>query len=786
MATKKKKQKHIRQVSPADLVKVAEGHLQRGQVDEAIQNLKLAEKGLKPRATPDDRKITIPPQIAAAQASFPPLMARALAARALVSSDLKQRLAELEEAASYAPEDPRYLLALGACRLLSGEAEAAYSYFQRADELSPGDALVTRAFVLGLLATARAREAGELIGQTPEERRNSDWQRLAAIHGLSDGGGANAQSDPLLSGLSHLAAGETGRAEERLGALPMPGHNPSRAEAARMATQLFYSGALHFNARRYQAAIGDWREAQRLAQEHKLNLPWLDRLAAYYHQIAESAIRENPALAVECWQEALKAAPGDQAAQVNLAAVKRSQALHAWSAGDVRLAAQIWQEALQTSPQDEQLLRYLAIAGEKLERKTEAVTHWRALARVWRRQAKSRASEAGFKDRLLRLEQHLVTLMLETGHADQEIINELEAALKFDPENQKLRLQVAERLMEAGKSQQALKHLNEVEKQHGLSVDLLVRKGIAADMLGRHAEARKTFERAMQLDPANAQARRFFVMFLGQEAIRADERNDLRRAIELCEEQLAVDPSFDPAMIHLASLHLDLGRKAEAKKLIARFIAAGPNSPHKHVEAGDVYLDHRMKKEAETFFKKAIELEPSADCFAAIGTCYWEADEEKKAVKYFNHAAETASVEMLIGIAMTLTEGQRTQDAERFLELAIRRDPNHPVPYLIRGIAATFNPILLLLNPKALEDAVKDLAEAERLMEGKAQYEAILPEIRTARRMLEQGPPDFDPSNPFLFDDDDFDDDFDDDDPFFLDFPPPRAKKKSTKKARKR
>ncbi|MCI0387351.1 MAG: tetratricopeptide repeat protein [Acidobacteria bacterium] len=781
MATRKKRQKYIRQVSPADLVKLAEDELRRGQVEEAIRNLTLAEKELKPRVRPDGKKITIPPHLAAAQTSLAPLMARALAAHALASLAPEQRLADFEEAARYAPDDTRYLLALGACRLLMGEAEAAYSHFQKADDAHPGDALVTRAFALGLLATGRAKEAGELIGQTLRERSDGAWRRLAAIHGLTNGGGANAQGDRLLSGLSHLAAGEAERAREQLDALPMPDHNPSRAEAARMATQLFYSGAIGFNARRYQAAAGDWREAQRLAQEHKLDLPWLDRLIAYYHKIAELTIQEDPALAVECWREALKTAPDDKAALANLVAVKRSQGLHAWNAGDIRLAAQIWLEALQNSPQDEQLLRCVAIACEKQNHKTEAVTHWRALARVWRRQVKSRASEAGFKDRLLRLEQHLVTLMLETGHDDQEIISELEAALKFDPENQKLRLQAAERLMEAGKSKQALKHLDEAEKQHGLSVELLIRRGIAVDMLGRHAEARKTFERAMHLDPASAQARRFFLLFLGQEVARASERGDAQRAMKLCEEQLALDPNFDQPMIRLASLYLKLGRKAEAKKMVERFLGADPDSPQKRVEAGDVYLDHGMKKEAETLFKKAIELDPSADCFTAIGISYLEANDLKKAINHFDLAAKTASVEMLIAIAMALTEEQRTRDAERFLNIAIERDPDHPMPHLLKGLFATFNPILLLLDPKRLNEAIKELAEAERLMTGKAEYEGILSEVRAARRFLEQGPSALLGSdNPFLFDDDDDDDD----EPFFPDFPPSSVRKKK-KRGRK-
>ncbi len=73
MPTKKKRAK---QIQPAQLIKLAEEHLNRGQVDEAIQNLRLVEKEVQPRVTMGGKKVSTPPHLVAVQA------ASAFAARA--------------------------------------------------------------------------------------------------------------------------------------------------------------------------------------------------------------------------------------------------------------------------------------------------------------------------------------------------------------------------------------------------------------------------------------------------------------------------------------------------------------------------------------------------------------------------------------------------------------------------------------------------------------------------------------------------------------------------------
>jgi len=769
MATKKKRAKQTHQIQPAELIKLAEDHLNRGQIDEAIQNLRLVEKEIQPRVTADGKKISTPPHLVAVQIATPPLLARAFSARSLNAADPKQKLEDLEVAVKYAPEEIRYRIATGACRILLGQSEAARSDFEKAEESRPGDGLATRAFTLGLLATGHAREAGDLLNQWPEDRRGEAWRRLVGLQRLS-GGEARDQvrapsgGDQLLSGLSHLARGENDRAREELAALPAMDHNPSRAEAAQIATQFFYSGWLSFNARNYQAAIASWREANRLSQTHQLRLPWRDRLASCYHKIAENVLEENLPLAVECWREAFKLSPDDKTAQANLAATKQALATEAWREGKIEQAVALWLELLKDAPLDERLSRNLAVGCERLGRKTEALMHWRSLARVWRRQAKQRSGEPGFKESLLKVEERAVNLMLEVGMDGQEIVNELEAALKFDPDNLDLRKRTVEQLLEIGKPQAAMKHLEAMERQSGVSADLLTQKGMAFDMLGRHAGARKIFEQAVALDPSDALTRRNFLIFLTQEAVRADKRHDKKRAMEICQQQLSLDQNYEPALALLASLYLGSKRKADAKELLERLIATDPKSPQKRVMAGSIYLRHNMRKEAEALFKEAINLEPGPACSFFIGLSYLEVEEVKPALKYFDRVAEKGDVDMLIEIAMRLVDAGHPKEIDRYLNKAIKLDPSHPMPHVVKAISKILNPLILLLEPNALKNALKELEEAERLAAGKDEYKDLSSDLNSVRRQLEDAPPGIadllgGALPPFLFDDDD-------DDPF--------------------
>ena len=798
----KQKHKHIQQVSAADLLRTGEEQLQRGQTGQALEMLRRADRELKPRVTPDGKKVTMPPHLIAAKAALPVAMARALAAHAMTVTDPQQRLAALEEAASLAPDEARYAVAIGAHRLLLEKPVEALADFERAYNLAPNDNLTRRGLTLGLLTAGRTQEAGELIKlmETGDHQR-----RLTALSRWPEEpqeivlGKEASLSQNLLQGLRYLAKGEPEQAREALAWLPALDSNPTHAEAALIATQFFRSGEANFLTHCRPAAIADWREANRLLAAHDLSLPWQPQLAAYFHAIAESALAEDAALAIEAWQSAMTIAPadksgnkppekpGDKIAAANLRVARRAQALQAWRAGHIEQATAIWQEMLQEKPQDERVLQSAAVACERLERKTDAIKHWRALARLWRQQFKQRAAEDGFKPRLERLEHHLLDLMAQTGEPPQEVLDELEAALRFDPDNHNFRLEIAQLLMEMGKPQRALKHLAQIEQQQGPSATLLSHKAMALEMADRSTEAGHAFEKAYALEPENKIVQLGYLNLLGQQAAEAAKKGNLDRAIEICQKQLSIDDDYFPALGMLASLYFKLKRKKEANTLLKRAIEKTPPKPQRMVAVGAVYLINKQKKDAKAAFDRAVELGPSSECFYQIGTAYLETNNTKEAVLYFNRAAEDASMEMLLDIAIRFYEADDIKSAEHYINKAKKLDPAHPMPYFVKLLSAIRSPLdLIFMSDAKRKQMLKDFDEVEKRMAGRSDYDHMRAEMAQVKKLIKSGPGGLDGAlgglGPLLLGDDDNNDDFFADPPPFFD--PPIGRSKSKKKRR--
>ncbi|MBO0800423.1 MAG: tetratricopeptide repeat protein, partial [Blastocatellia bacterium] len=395
-------------------------------------------------------------------------------------------------------------------------------------------------------------------------------------------------------------------------------------------------------------------------------------------------------------------------------------------------------EALGVNPKDERLLRKTAIACEKLGRKSEAIGHWRALAQVLRKQAKAHRGEPGFMDRLLKLEQHVVALMLETESSGEEVYAELDAALKFDPDNHELRIMLVEILMELDKPKQALKQLEIIEKKQGVSVELLVLKAETLDQLERSVDAWEVFEQALELDPSSPLARRSFLIFLGEEASKATEEDDYGLAMDICRRQLSLDPDYGPALCQLATLHLLEGEKDQGKELLARMLSADPQMAQKYVMAGGICLDAGLKKDAVKYFEKAIEMEPDVECYFNIGLDYWTAGYEKEGLKYFNKAAEDADIETLMQMAVALAERGGSRESDPFLKKAIKLEPLNPITHMIRGMILTGIPGRFYPSRDDLKEARLEFDEAERLMIGREEHEAELHQLRDLKRTLEK------------------------------------------------
>jgi Flp pilus assembly protein TadD len=162
--------------------------------------------------------------------------------------------------------------------------------------------------------------------------------------------------------------------------------------------------------------------------------------------------------------------------------------------------------------------------------------------------------------------------------------------LKIDAANDALRRQYADLLVELGRTEQALKQLEMIERSQGESAELLAQKGMTLDLLGRHSAARQALARALELEPSHPVARQGYLLALDQEGLAAEQRGDYERARVICEEQLSLDPKYAPAMAHLAVLAFIRSDEPEARSLIARLTAADPLNPRRYIMAGSIFL----------------------------------------------------------------------------------------------------------------------------------------------------------------------------------------------------
>lgn len=720
---KKKKTKQSRPVPPGEILRQGEESLSAGRFDDAVRLLMRAESELQRDPTQRER--------------VSKALARAYFERALSIEDAEKRIADLEQAVKRQPSDAGCLAALGLCHLARDEAKSALHLLEKADALSPQNRIIERALTIGLLAAGKTRAVKEWLDNMPEEKLDDDLKRLASVRDLTVENFARVRerlkdekaspASSLLLSLARLGDGDAQEARQLLNAVESPDHSPDRWEAVWLSTQLFYGAAINFEAGQGKEAYSSFSQAESLARG--IPLPWRKRLIAYYHRIAEgAALAGDTRLAIESWRRALELAPENKATAFNLDAALLVEANRAWRAGRAQQAVELWKECLKSKPGNERLLRNAAIGCEKLGRKEESADYWRALARVWRQQVLGRKADERLKDRLSRLEDHLVNMMIEAGKPIHEILAELKSALKLDPSNVKLRRKCADIFLELGNPQQALRQLEHIERKHGESADLLVHKGMALDMMLRRGAARKCFERAFEIDPSNPGARRIFLSMLGDEAAIAEREGDLARAIEICERQLSIDPEFIPAVFHLATLRFDCDEEDEAKRVIERLKAADPEDVGKRLIAGHIYLENGYKKEAEREFQKALEIKGDPESLVRIGEIYLECDEEKKALGYFKQASEDAPISMLLNISKILFGEEHSREAERYVDMAIRKDPEHPEPHLGKGI--------MLLGRRKSEEGEREFEEAERLATGRSEFAYVLEAVNDVREDL--------------------------------------------------
>ena len=176
-------------------------------------------------------------------------------------------------------------------------------------------------------------------------------------------------------------------------------------------------------------------------------------------------------------------------------------------------------------------------------------------------------------------------------------------ALKLQPDNVAIRLQLAKTHLTTGDKKLAVSELERViaESPDSTGASALLVVSLASD--GRLDEAEKA-ARAFRERASNNPLPPYLL------AAVAFARKDLTGGRQYLEEALKVDPNFAPAALGLAALDAQAGHKADAKRRYEEVISRTPNSVPAMLGLAQLALEERDTKAAQSWLDKAAAADP--------------------------------------------------------------------------------------------------------------------------------------------------------------------------------
>jgi choline-sulfatase len=256
----------------------------------------------------------------------------------------------------------------------------------------------------------------------------------------------------------------------------------------------------------------------------------------------------------------------------------------------------------------------------------------------------------------------------------QKAIRELTALLAEDPGMLVVLRTRAVAYAAAGRPEDAIRDLRELEKRGALSAEDAVVLGDNLRLAGRPKDAVVVLERTSRENPKFAQP------LLSLAAVRVQQK-DMDGAAAAYAKVLAVDPDNAEASRGLGDVALIRGDLAEAGKRYGRVVELDGTDAAALSKLGVVRVRTGQVQEAIALFRKAVESDPkNAEALLYLAGALASNGRAAEAVPYFERAlaAGPRTTMALNGLGLTRLEvGDRAGAAAAFRE-SLRLDPKQP------------------------------------------------------------------------------------------------------------
>lgn len=278
------------------------------------------------------------------------------------------------------------------------------------------------------------------------------------------------------------------------------------------------------------------------------------------------------------------------------------------------------------------------------------------------------------KDKLPLLQELLQAQGLrDTGRLD-DAARRLEQLVRKDPDNPAVHLALSSvhfRRKDARAAIAAGRRAVELNPESAVAVlDL----AFAYQAAGQVDEAAAGFERVLALDPENLKA----LVNLGEIHY---ARKEHEQALDLYRRAAAVAPRLPLVQVNLGNIALQMNRLDVAEAALLEAVALKAEHPSLHFNLGVIAEQRGKLATAAREYRAEVTAHPeSFKAWVNLGLLERQAGRVDAALAVFERAA-TAKADEMTGpylLAETLAGLGRPQQAERWVEEALRRSPNEP------------------------------------------------------------------------------------------------------------
>ena len=595
---------------------------------------------------------------------------------------INRAIERLERARALRPEDPRFSYYLGLAHHRMGELEQAISFYKQTLELDSHHSRAAYHLTLALLEKGDAPWNGPAWDLLSPQQQGDFRAAYALLQGENPKGD---ELHPLWKGLGYLAQRRRNFAQAAVH-LEQAANSQTRKPAYSHLAQA-YLGNLTWRGGDEERAFTLWQQAAQGLSD----IPWLERnLAIACVSAAHRALEnDNPEEALSLAEKALTVIPDDAFAKDIAAQAHFLLGNEAAREGRWEEALAHWEKVRDLGKISRPLLRNLALGYEHTEDLEMAAEAWREFLR--RRPRKPDHPEALPPQQETLLRRHLAELYMHLGEED-EVIRFYRQALKTDPDNTELRLELVDFLIDA---ERWIMAGNEVEKILQLepdNIEALTRKATIYENSYLPWVAARVWEEVLEQEPRHPVAREKLARLYEQEGEWLLALGMCKEAIEHYQKALSRLPDHPLLSIRLAEAYVEADEEEKADKLILDVLDKHPGDPKSLLQAVGVWAlnDRWDKVESLLQYAERFDRDTQARIYGLVALNCYRMDEVEKGDLYFDKALERAAIPDGVFrdiILLHLADG----DVGRARKLAQKFTERYPQnPYGFIGMAMVY------------------------------------------------------------------------------------------------